>query len=458
VRHSYRLQVLLLPAATVIVAAAAALGAARGGTALLAVGAVAAVVGFAVVLSLRPDHVFLAWLAVAPFVQGTIGSSGATHFFRVLVYSTPPLIFVLWTFTEHRPLRLTFVDALPTVYFVIVLLTAQLGPGNPSPTQVYSTVGVGVIVYYLCAFGPIGDDVLPRVAGVLLVTGSISAGWVLVARAFGYGSSAYQLDVSASAERAAGTFGAPAVFGTFLGVVLAVALSVLAWGWPRRLRRLSIPAIALAIPALFLSLTRGPLIGAGVVALLILVLRGRTRWRTVLAVAIALVVLVAAWGAISSTHLYKSRFSNSTDVQIRVVIDRLSLKLAEEKPILGWGYGSFDTVKDLVSFNPAPFTRSEVLYYTSHNTFLTVLAETGIVGLALLVLPWLVLARRSLIAAARPLVRQRWALVALLGMLGVWIVSAGTFDTRFFSLVSALPFLAAGLMRRLELDRQTGSA
>ena len=453
-RLSHRFHTLLLPATTVALAAAAALGAARGGTALLLVAAIAAVCGLAAVVSLRPDHVFLAWLAVAPFVQGTIGSSGAGHVFRVLIYSFPPLLFVLWTVTQRRVVSLTFVDALPVLYLVIVAISAQFGAGNPSPTQVYSIVGIGVILYYLCAFGPIGRDIYPSIAAVLLVAGCASAGWVMISRAAGIDSSSYQLDVAASAQRAAGTFGSSAVLGMFLGVIIALALAILAWGGPRNLRRLSYVAILLSAPALALTLTRGPLIGAGVVALLLLVLRGRTRWLTVVAVAIALLVLVAEWGDITSTHLYKSRFSNTSDVQIRVVIDRISTKLAEQKPVLGWGYGSFDDVKQNVSFNPAPFTRTDVLQYTSHNTFFTVLAETGGVGLLVLVLPWLILARRSLRVAGRHGPEQ-WAVVAMLAMLGVWILGAGTFDVRFFSLASALPFLAAGLMRRLELDRQS---
>jgi O-antigen ligase len=456
-RHSQRLNTLLLPAMTLALAAAAAVAAARGGTILLAVGAVAAVIGFAVVLSFRPDHVFLAWLAIAPFVQGTIGSSGAAHVFRVLIYSVPPLFFVLWTVTQRRQATLTFVDALPALYFVLVAISAHFGDGSPTSTQVYSIVGIGVILYYFSAFGPIGRDIFPRAAAVLLAAGCASAAWVIVSRVTGIGSSTYNLDEVTSAERAAGTFGSAAVLGLFLGTILALALAILAWGGPRNLRRLSLFTAVLSIPALAMTLTRGPLIGAGVVALLLLVLRARTRWLTVACIAVALVALVAEWGVISSTHLYKSRFSNTSDVQLRVAINRVATKLAEQKPILGWGYGSFDDVKQNVNFNPAPFTRDDVLHFTSHNTFLTVLAETGIVGLVVLVLPWLILARRSLTTAARGSPMQ-WAHVALLGMLAVWILSAGTFDVRFFSLASALPFLAAGLMRRLELDRQTSAA
>ena len=348
-------------------------------------------------------------------------------------------------------MTLTFVDALPALYLVLVALSAHFGAGNPSPTQVYSIVGIGVILYYFCAFGPIGADAMPRVAAALLLTGCASAAWVIISRATGIDSASYQLDVGVGHPLVRHL---AAVLGMFLGVIIALGLAILTWGGPRSLRRLSFGTVVISVPALVLTLTRGPLIGAGVVALLLLVLRGRTRWLTVLAVVIALVALVAEWGVISSTHLYKARFSNTSDVQIRVVIDRVSTKLAEEKPILGWGYGSFDTVKQNVNFNPEPFTRSDVLQYTSHNSFFTVLAETGGVGVLVLVLPWLILGRRTLIAAGRrgP---QQWAVVATAAMLGVWIVGAGTFDVRFFSLASALPFLAVGLMRRLELDRQT---
>lgn len=456
-RHSHRVQTLLLPAMTVALAAAAAAAAARGGTILLAVGAAAVVIGLAVAVVLPPEHVFLGWLAIAPFVQGTIGSTGASHAFRVVVYSVPPLLFVFWTLTRRRAAELTFLDALPLLYLVLVIISARAGPGHPTTTQIYAIVGIGVAVYYFLAFGPIERDILPRIARVLLLAGCASAAWVVVSRAAGVNSSANQFDPTASAARSAGTFGQPAVLGTFLGVVLVLALTILAWGGPPRLRRLSLIAIVLAIPALVLTLTRGPLIGAGAVALLVLVTRARTRWVTVLGVVLAMTLVAGSWGDISSTHLYKSRFSNTSNVQIRVVIDQLSVNLAERKPIFGWGYGSFDDVKGQASFNPRPFTRDQVLYYTSHNTFLTILAETGLVGLCLLVLPWLVLARRTLASALRG-TSQQWLLVAATSMLAVWVIAAGTFDMRFFSLAAALPWLAAGLMRRIDLDRQTSEA
>jgi hypothetical protein len=47
-------------------------------------------------------------------------------------------------------------------------------------------------------------------------------------------------------------------------------------------------------------------------------------------------------------------------------------------------------------------------------------------------------------------------IVGLLAILGVWIVNAGAIDMRFFSFVSALPWLVAGLLRRRVLDVESG--
>ncbi len=458
-RYPYRLQTLLLSVAPVVLAMVTAVAVVRGGTILLAVSALAAASIAIVWLTLRPQDLFLVWLAAAPFVQSTLHGSGGGHALRVLAYSAPPLLFVLWTIVHARSARPTLVDILPALYFVVVVISASLSPTSTSPTQLYSIVGVGIVVYYFCAFTSFAEDVPVKIAAVLLAAGCVVATWVIVERATGIGASAsrYQLDIAASAERAAGTFGNPAVFGTFLGAVFALALTILVWNGPARLRRLSMLVLIVTAPALFLTLTRAPLIAAASVGLLVLVTRSRTRWISMLSIGLAVTVAVVAWGAISSTHLYKTRFSNTTNVQARVVIDDWSLKLAAKKPALGWGYGSFDRVKNASNFSAGPLNRANLLQYTSHNTFLTILVETGALGLGLLIAPWLVIARRSLHAAIRGGPDQ-WILVGLLAILGVWIVNAGTFDMRFFSFVAALPWLAVGLMRRLDLDRQTTPA
>jgi O-antigen ligase len=167
------------------------------------------------------------------------------------------------------------------------------------------------------------------------------------------------------------------------------------------------------------------------------------------------VALVAAglWTSISSTALYKNRLSDQTNVEERVIMDRWSLELAGRRPFYGWGYGSFDRVKESANLSTGnssiPF--SQAIKYTSHNTYLTILVELGGIGLILLLLPWVVVARSSLgIARAGP--PDVWVPVGFLGVLGVWIINAGTFDMRFFAVAWVLPWLAVGVLRRRVLD------
>ena len=82
---------------------------------------------------------------------------------------------------------------------------------------------------------------------------------------------------------------------------------------------------------------------------------------------------------------------------------------------------------------------------TSHDTFLTILVELGLVGVLLYATP-LVVAFAGILRGARE--RMDWEVAALVGTVIVYLVSALTFDMRFFSLVPALPWIAAGLARR----------
>jgi O-antigen ligase len=236
-----------------------------------------------------------------------------------------------------------------------------------------------------------------------------------------------------------------------VGVVLALA--VLVWAGPSSLGRLAYISLLVDVPALFLTLTRGPLIAAGAVGMAIVLSRARTRWPGVLTGIVVALVAAGLWTSISSTALYKNRFSDRTNVEERVILNRWSLELAGRRPLLGWGYGSFDSVKNSANLSTgnSSITYAQAIKYTSHNTYLTILVEMGGIGLGLLLVPWLLVARSS-VGLARARLPDAWLVVGFLGVLGVWIINAGTFDMRFFAMAWVLPWLAAGVLRRRTLD------
>jgi O-antigen ligase len=450
-RISYRLQTALSLVVPVLVAIAAAIAVTRGGAALFLMSGLAALAVLVVAVSFKPEYLFLFWLFVAPFLQD-VGTGRLEHLFRIGLYSAPPLLFLAWSMLQRRAIRGSFVDFLPAAYVGYVAASALLAGVNVSTTQVFSIVVTGAIVYYFCAFCSLGAGIEQRIVRVLLASTAIVSVVVEVGKFVGH-SYGYQADNAANVERAVGPFGSPSLLGTVVGSGAAIALAILVWGGPASLRRLAYVSLLVDLPALFLTLTRGPLIAAGAVSLLLVLSRTRTRWPGVLGTIVVALLVAGLWTSISSTSLYKDRFSNKTNVEERVIIDRWSLELAGRKPILGWGYGSFDKVKDSanLSTGSSSIPYSQVIKYTSHNTYLTILVELGGVGLALLIIPWIVVARSSFrLIRADP--SNAWLIVGSLGVLGVSAINAGTYDMRFFAIAWLLPWLALGLLRRRTLD------
>jgi O-antigen ligase len=242
-----------------------------------------------------------------------------------------------------------------------------------------------------------------------------------------------------------------AVLGAYLGIGVAIAAAILAWDGPHSLRRLARLTLVLCIPALLTTLTRGPIV-ATMVAVLLILLAGRRRLLAMALVACAALALVVAWPHIRSTSVYQQRASNVETVLVREQIQRVSVVLWREKPVLGWGFGSFDRVKNETEFPYVPGLPGNIYLdaaeNTSHNTYLTVLVELGLAGLFLLLAPFATIVARTL-ARARAVTADRWIVAAASGSLMVVFLTGVTLDYRFFSFVPALAFVMLAILRRL---------
>jgi O-antigen ligase len=175
----------------------------------------------------------------------------------------------------------------------------------------------------------------------------------------------------------------------------------------------------------------------------------RARWPSLLAFATVGVLVFAAWGHISSSNIYQERLGVTATVTTREKIQHESVALFRQRPLLGWGYNTFDRIRGI-----SPTRDTQIQNITSHDTYLTVLVELGVIGLALLVLPWVVISCRALAAARRGLV-EPWMVAGCVGAaVSVWI-GALTYDARFFPLISALPWITLGVARNLLGNRRT---
>jgi O-antigen ligase len=417
--------------------------------------ALLAVAGVVILLSLEPAVLFVSWLALGPFLQDFGSYEASGHFLGLALYQAPPLVLLLWTLSRRTDRRPLVLDVFPFLFVLYGTVSVLLSTDH-SPTAIrlfYVTTVIGVIVYYFLVFGGTKSLTAPRAIRLLLVLSTLEALMSIVDGVTGW-NLWHHVYAQGGIRRATATLGTPPSLGSFIGIGAVLGLAVLVWNGPRQLRRLAIANLALGIPGLYFTYTRGPIIGTVVAGTLILASRMRTRLLAFVFVILVSGVLVASWGPITHSRVYHERVAQTHNVDLRAELDRWSLKLWKQRPLLGWGYGSFDRVLRSANFSSGDIQRQELIANTSHNSFLRILVEWGGVGLAIFIVPWLVIVYRALQQARRD-PSSRWLLVGATGGLVVYVGAANASDFRVSSFVPAVAWLLLALLRRHEPPRVT---
>jgi putative inorganic carbon (HCO3(-)) transporter len=187
--------------------------------------------------------------------------------------------------------------------------------------------------------------------------------------------------------RAAGVFGQPNYLGAACVLTIFVAVALL-WSSQRRLDHiLAIAGILACTLGLLLSLSRGALLGAaaGVLLLALLAPQARVALAAIGTLAVAALGLAFALGnplaqiLVLRVQSIASADQNAEDN--RVLIWEAGLRMWRENPLLGVGTGAFRPESSLAGSPIAPNGA-----YHAHNVVLNVGAETGLLGVAALVL------------------------------------------------------------------------
>jgi O-antigen ligase len=414
-----------------------------------------ALTGIAVLASIPPKILFLSWLAVAPFLQASADDSELGRTLTWALYTAPALVMLGLTFVRRdRGVRAHWIDWLPGVYVIYVLasivLTTDLLDSNMTGTAkaVVLFVAIGAIVYYFLTLGPGRAVRSETIIAVLLVSGIAQGVLAVLDSTIGWNVWRYDgwQHVSGGA-RAVSTLTNPALLGGFLGATMAIAVAVLVWDGPRTLKRLSWLTLVAAAPGLLLTLTRGPILATALVLVLLLLI-GRARIVGLAVLAVGAIAIVLLLPSLRDTDVYRTRVADTVNIQGREVLQDWSFRLAAEKPVFGWGYGSFDRAKNTSGYSAEGVPIKNVLEYTSHNTYLTVLVELGGLGLLLFLGTFGFLGAQALVRA-RATFAYRWLAGATLGALFVLFLTASTIDFRFFSIAQMLPFLFLAILRRI---------
>jgi hypothetical protein len=422
-----------------------------------------AFVGLVVLLNLPTSTLFLGWLFLAPIFQVAAEESALGLAGVWALYTIPAVLFVVMTLGRLPSTPLTWLDVVPAAYIAFVLAsvvgTSEDFQGRPTGVlrYVFITVAIGVVVYYFLTLGPGRAISAARIMWVLLVAGVVQAGFALIEFASGWtlwpttgwddlGGNEY--------GRITGTLANPAVTGAFLGAGMVTAVAVLALRGPRSLRRVSIAMLVVGAPALLTTLTRAPIL-ATILAIVLVLLVSHLRYVSLVVLVAGAITLVTLLPMIQGSSLYERRVGVSNSIAARESLQDWSIRLWEQKPLFGHGWDQFDEVKNATQFAGGEVPTRVVRAYTSHNSYLTILVELGLVGFVLFVVPFVVIGYRALARARLPAPDQ-WIVVASLGTLAVIVLTALTVDFRFFSIAQMLPWLSLALLRRATTASPSG--
>jgi O-antigen ligase len=187
--------------------------------------------------------------------------------------------------------------------------------------------------------------------------------------------------------RATGTIGDPNELAAVLlvGLSLGAAFAV-ARGSSPLMRAISALAVPLCAAGVFLSLSRGGLVALGVLLLAGTVFAGR--WR--LAITLLLVAVVAG-GVLYYTQLAplpaREHVESTGTGTGRTDLWTVGWRMVQAHPFTGVGIGNFSVVSADYALQPGSITRPDLIFSSApkitHNTYLQVLSEEGIPGLAL---------------------------------------------------------------------------
>jgi O-antigen ligase len=186
-------------------------------------------------------------------------------------------------------------------------------------------------------------------------------------------------------------------------------------------------------------------------ALLLALLLGRRKNGRIVAAIGAVCLTVLAFAAWLGTAALWLRFTNVQD-WMRLAIIKDGLRMFSQKPILGWGLGTFTTVyPQFRSFHTNLFVNA------AHNDYVQALVETGIVGFAAIL--WFVVAMyrqglRNLNSWDRSWSRTL-GLAAVVGCTGVLAHSAFDFNLQIPSNACIFCFLCAVATRTASLPEST---
>ncbi len=353
----------------------------------------------------KPSIAFIAWLTLSPVAGiylrlGKVGDLPQITFDRVMIYSLVMVLLLRCLAAKQRPRKLILPEYLLLAFPVFIILTIPFFPhDSPQRTalQFMTRIGDPVMVYFIAKAAILDKRHIGAVVAGLFAVGVYSTAMAMYDHFTGRMSlaaiSGIEADLyySDAGGRAAGPFLSPLDLGAMLSITIPLALHYAEWtkrNAARYLYWLCVPTMA---AAWFFTYTRGAYIPLVVVMLLMPVLAVKCRRRYLAALtALAILGMVGLPIYIARPDVAK-RLTQRKTAEGRIVLAKTLANLIRANPWFGVGLHNYREempkyiADDLLArwIWHGGSSRSLPELTSSHNTYLTLAAEHGLVGLAL---------------------------------------------------------------------------
>jgi O-antigen ligase len=188
--------------------------------------------------------------------------------------------------------------------------------------------------------------------------------------------------------RISGTIGDPNELAALLvaGVVFAGVLTAVTRDKPP-LRLAAGGAVVLFLLGIFYTVSRGGLLALGVALIAACLLAGRWRGRALVVAGLGISIVVIYFASFAGLDA-RDRVTTVQGGTGRSDLWKIGWRMFEDEPIRGIGSGNFPISSIHYLVQPGVIERDDFIISTpkvAHNTYLQILAELGIVGLAMFI-------------------------------------------------------------------------
>lgn len=393
-----------------------------------------------ILLNRYPMGAFFLWCATMPFLPfGTVPSYVFWVVHRALIPAALILVIIgrLMHDRPYDPVQLSWPELMMVLYLAFGAVTIIITRKAPQLYlyELYDRMGVPFAAYWLmrlvCPDKHDFKRLLPLLLGLCLAEIIVGFWARYVPQLL---PSLWQIE--RMGNRMSGTFNNPTPYAYTLSFCLALLFHTTITRFKGVQRTLLLGVFGLGLICIFLTFTRGCW-GAAVVMLLgLLIMYPRPVSRLML---VGLPIFLLLFGGLMAEEFATAlvRLETQDTVNSRIVLAHAGERMFFTQPIFGWGFGNYDRYdwQFMERVGTAAPTNWDVQYGTSHNTYLTILAETGLIGFGTQFFPLFWWAGQSLRTWRRMPRRGFWSwrlLAALWLPIIFYLVASQVVDMRFF--------------------------